>query len=242
MSEYKIHKWDVVLSGSSNQQTPMIHINPDLPLLQFIRDNNYAVMCQVAGTGTVYDGKMIPGVVSASADVPSCRPNFFKESGLYVVKLRSNWHGYPDQLGGVKFFGTHGKSDSSEEQKHHAEEHYKPTDKNAPRPPRPRVDDSCRHSAPEVSKDRSTSTSSGVTSSPPKGKGLSTMAILAIIVGGIVVILLLALLLWHLHKDQGENEHHNRPRGAWGGVGQDYWEQGKTEATNARHRAGWTDE
>jgi hypothetical protein len=111
MSEYKIHRWDVIMSGSSNQKVPMIYIKPDLAFLNFIRDNNYAVLCKISGTGTVYDGQMIPGVVAKSADVPSCRPNFFEKTGFYVVTLWANWYGYPvpDSLGTLSLSGLHGK-------------------------------------------------------------------------------------------------------------------------------------
>ena len=109
-TDYKIHRWDVVMSGSSNVQQPMIYVEPDMAFLEFARDNNYAVVCNVKDTGTIYDGKQIPGVVSRSADVPSCRPNFFEETGLYVLRLWSNWYGYPlpGKLGSVSFSGLKG--------------------------------------------------------------------------------------------------------------------------------------
>ncbi len=110
MSNYKIHRWDVVMSGSSNVQAPMIYLEPDTAFMQFARENNFAVVCTISGTGTVYDGKQIPGVVSQSADVPSCRPNFYAKTGLYVVRLWANWYGYPhpDNLGVVEFSGLKG--------------------------------------------------------------------------------------------------------------------------------------
>jgi hypothetical protein len=110
MSKYKIHRWDVVMSGSSNVQAPMIYVEPDTTFLQFARENNFAVVCTVSGTDTMYDGKQIPGVVSLSADVPSCRPNFYAKTGLYVVRLWANWYGYPhpEKLGDVIFSGLKG--------------------------------------------------------------------------------------------------------------------------------------
>lgn len=110
MSTYKIHRWDVVISGDSNAQRPMIYVEPDLAFLEFIRANDFAVVCNISGTGTIYDGKQIPGVVSQSSDVPSCRPNFYKKTGLYVVKLWAEWYHYPDidKLGEVVFSGLKG--------------------------------------------------------------------------------------------------------------------------------------
>jgi hypothetical protein len=110
MSNYKIHRWDVVMSGNSNVQAPMIYVEPDTTFLQFARENNFAVVCTISGTDTMYDGKQIPGIVSLSADVPSCRPNFYTKTGLYVVRLWANWYGYPhpEKLGDVIFSGLKG--------------------------------------------------------------------------------------------------------------------------------------
>ena len=116
MSEYKIYRWDVVISGNSNQQVPMIYIKPDLTFLEFIRKNNFTVVCKINGTATLYDGKIINGIVATSADTPSCRPNFFEKTGFYVVKLTANWYGYPhpDNLGNVKFIGLN-KNDNDDD-------------------------------------------------------------------------------------------------------------------------------
>ena len=107
MSEYDIERWDVVMFNNSNAKSPMIYIKPDLTFLQFARANNYAVVCEISGTGTIYDGKEIPGVVNTSMYVPNCRPNFYNETGWYVVTLSANWYGYPEpsKLGRVKFYG-----------------------------------------------------------------------------------------------------------------------------------------
>jgi hypothetical protein len=93
--------------GNNNAKVPMIYVKPDTTFLDFIRKNNYAVVCEIEGTGTIYDGKQIPGVVDKSSYVPNCRPNFFEKTGLYVVTLYSNWYGYPNvgMNGEVKFLG-----------------------------------------------------------------------------------------------------------------------------------------
>jgi hypothetical protein len=64
-------------------------------------------MCEIEGTGTVYDGKKIPGVVDKSCFVPNCRPNFFDKTGYYVITLHASWYGYPEphKLGSVSFAG-----------------------------------------------------------------------------------------------------------------------------------------
>jgi len=105
--EYPIERWDVVMYKSSITKVPMIYFKPDLHFLEFAKKNNYAVVCVVDGTGLIYDCKQIPGMVDKSCFVPNCRPNFCKQTGLYVVSLWSDWYGYPNpgQLGTVKFLG-----------------------------------------------------------------------------------------------------------------------------------------
>ncbi len=105
MSQYKIERWDVVMFGNSSTRVPMIYIKPDLSFLKFVRENHFAVVCEISGTGTVYDGKKIPGIMDKSCYIPNGRPNFFDKNGYYVVTLWSNWYGYPvpGKEGLVKF-------------------------------------------------------------------------------------------------------------------------------------------
>lgn len=107
MTSYKIYRWDVVLFGNSNTKVPMIYIKPDLELLEFIEANSYVIACTINDTGTIYDGKTIPGIVNVSCNVPNCRPNFCAKTGLYVITLQAGWYGYPepDKLGNVNFSG-----------------------------------------------------------------------------------------------------------------------------------------
>jgi hypothetical protein len=116
MTQYKIERWDAVMFGNSITKSPMIYIKPDITFLQFIRDNKYAVMCNITGTNTIYDGKMIPGIVDKSCYVPNPRPNFFKKTGLYVITLMATWNGYPDMnnLGTVSFKGVEQPSSDTE--------------------------------------------------------------------------------------------------------------------------------
>ena len=104
MSDYQILMWDVILVN--NHRTPIIYIKPDLAFIEFIRKNDYRVVVVINGTGMVYDGQKIVGDVNLSSMVPNCRPNFFAETGLYVITLHSSWNGYPTEtnLGNAKFF------------------------------------------------------------------------------------------------------------------------------------------
>lgn len=115
MSLYKINRWDVVMFGNSTTKVPMIYIKPDLTFLEFARENNFALMCEINGTDTIYDGKKIPGVVDKSCHVPNCRPNFCDKTGFYVISLWADWHGYPNvgKEGTVRFSGMKAPEDTS---------------------------------------------------------------------------------------------------------------------------------
>ena len=93
--KYDIMRWDVVMFKNSTSQVPMIYIKPDETFLEFVKLNNYAVMVNIDGTGTVYDNKLIAGVVNESSNVPNCRPNFYDKTGYYVITLYGDWYGYP---------------------------------------------------------------------------------------------------------------------------------------------------
>lgn len=107
MTEYKIERFDVVMFRNSITKVPLIYIKPDSEFLEFVKKNHNAVECEINNTGTIYDGKKIPGVVDKSSNVPSRRDNFFNDTGLYVVSLWADWYGYPEHSsnGKVKFFG-----------------------------------------------------------------------------------------------------------------------------------------
>ena len=105
MTEYKIERWDVILVD--NNRLPIIYVKPDLDFIEFVRRNNYKVFVNIKGTGTIYDNHLIEGIADQSAFVPNCRPNFFANTGLYVITLQSSWSGYPEfeKLGTVVFHG-----------------------------------------------------------------------------------------------------------------------------------------
>ena len=181
MSEYKIYRWDVIISGNSNQQIPMIYIKPDLNFLEFIRKNNYTVMCKIDGTSTLYDSKIINGIVAKSNDTPNCRPNFYEKTGFYVVKLTDNWYGYPHpgSLGNVKFIGlTKNNGDKEYSLQHDSNyKHFSPDD-----------DDD------DVSKNTLSSKSSSKSKS--KSSPLSFYSKNKIIIILIIILILLFVLFW----------------------------------------------
>lgn len=115
MSKYDIKRWDGVILGNNTQKTPVIYIEPDLTFQEFVRNNDYKVICEISSTGTPYDGKKIIGVVDKSSNIPNNRPNFYAKTGLYVITLVSSWNGYPDldKNGQVVFHGCKSVADHS---------------------------------------------------------------------------------------------------------------------------------
>jgi len=105
MPNYEIKRWDVILVN--DKRVPIIYIKPDIQFMNLIRKNNYNVICVIHGTRTVYDNNKIYGVVNESMYVPNCRPNFFNETGLYVITLDSSWNGYPSIIGNVDLYGVY---------------------------------------------------------------------------------------------------------------------------------------
>jgi hypothetical protein len=106
MSNYNIKRWDPVTSDGDDIK-PMIYIEPDITFLEFVKANNFNVLCEISGTDTCYDKNMIVGIVNKSSNVPNCRPNFYNKTGLYVITLDTTWVDYPkfEKLGTVKFYG-----------------------------------------------------------------------------------------------------------------------------------------
>jgi hypothetical protein len=179
--KYDIMRWDVVMFKNSVTQNPMIYIKPDEAFLEFARLNNYTVMVQIKGTGTIYDDKLIAGIVNESSNVPNCRPNFFDKTGYYVITLYSDWYGYPESdklysetkegeksLGCAMFSGLHDPENKDKDK------------------------DTDQHSlAPLVKKDAPNSK----TASSTNDKGMNTWRILSVCLMIIIILLLCQLYL-----------------------------------------------
>jgi len=94
------------MSGNSLNQNPSIYIEPDMAFLEFAMNNQFSLTCSISGSDSIYERAPMRGVVNQSGVVPNCRPNFFAQTGMYIITLDSDWHGYPRSLGQVEFFGT----------------------------------------------------------------------------------------------------------------------------------------
>ena len=124
---YKITRWDAVLFGDDINPKPMIYFKPDLKFLNFARDNRNYVNVRILNTDSPYDHSILHGVVDISAYVPICRPNYFEETGYYVITLDCNWMGYPhlDKLGSVKIIGLNEEDEEKKQPKIEKKENFR---------------------------------------------------------------------------------------------------------------------
>jgi hypothetical protein len=107
-SPYEIKRWDPIMLGNNISQCPAIYIIPNTDFLLFARNNNFRAFCKINNSNTIYDGHLIRCTINKSSVVPNCRPNFFAESGLYIITLDTFWYGgypSPNNLGSVHFYG-----------------------------------------------------------------------------------------------------------------------------------------
>ena len=106
-TEYKIERWDVLYDERLNIKRPMIYIVPDDYLLEYANMNIDTLYITMSGTGIeCYDGIQLKAQLFSSANYPNKRPNFFDETGYYVIVLKDAiWVGYPKKLGIVTFQG-----------------------------------------------------------------------------------------------------------------------------------------
>ncbi len=110
---YKIERFDVMLKNGTKY--PVVYIKPDMKFLELIRNNSYAIMVELFNTG-IYDCRWIPATVDKSCSVPACRPNYYEDTGYYVLTLFVTWNGYPINscnLGSVKIMGLDEVKNSS---------------------------------------------------------------------------------------------------------------------------------
>jgi len=108
VATYKIERWDPIMSGNSITPHPAVYIVPDKNFLNFSRNNSFSAYCNITESDTVYNNKLLKCTINKSSVVPNCRPNFYANSGLYIISLDTFWlGGYPKStnLGVIEFYG-----------------------------------------------------------------------------------------------------------------------------------------
>jgi hypothetical protein len=102
---YQIMRWDGIIS-SSDLPLPSISFIPNNELLNQLEANkNNRIQITISGTNSRYDDTWL-GIIDCSANVPSCRRNFYDASQYWVITLLQNsenqsatWQGPPSNYG-----------------------------------------------------------------------------------------------------------------------------------------------
>lgn len=96
MAQTDVLRWDVVLTGSNNHQTPMLTFIPSLKQLEFIQNNNYMVRVTIFDSNTCYDGVEWVGLVARRCGAfGNCLPNYSESDPYFSITLMATWFGYP---------------------------------------------------------------------------------------------------------------------------------------------------
>ena len=102
----QIKRWDSVLIHNKDQPQPMIYVFANQALRHFCHINNYKVYVSITGTG-VYDKAYTATVHTGSFPTP--RPNFYANTGDWILVLDCLWNGYPNALGTATIVGDNGE-------------------------------------------------------------------------------------------------------------------------------------
>lgn len=109
MPSYDIKEWQAILLPSSTFAYPMIYIKPDDAFAQYAKENDYSVLVKIQNTNSKYDLQPFIALVDTGATFPNYRPNFYNQTGYYILTLvGANWLGYPPQNGTVFVQGSEG--------------------------------------------------------------------------------------------------------------------------------------
>ena len=106
---YTIKRWNGLITTASIHPQPVVYISPDVNLLSFSQKNNNTFLVKISGTNLPYDNQIILASMMPSSLGPgNCRPNFFKDTGLYAIVLSSEWYGQPENMENLGFINIVG--------------------------------------------------------------------------------------------------------------------------------------
>lgn len=101
-----ILRWDAVLPNGNVQPFPMIYVKEHSELIKLVQQNQGNLILRLTNTKSIYDDRVVIGVVRSSATTPNDRPNFYNNTHTMVIILYAPWKGYPDQLGQIEILNT----------------------------------------------------------------------------------------------------------------------------------------
>lgn len=109
MPKYKIERWDGVIPKGQTFPQPMIYFKPDKAFIDYAKENKYTVMINISDTESPYDKDAFVGIIDSSGYYPEYRPNFYNDTGLFVITLQAEWAGYPPKNGNMLIRGLAGE-------------------------------------------------------------------------------------------------------------------------------------
>lgn len=95
---YKIQRWDAVIPPGKSIPAPLVYIYPDT---QLKNQEGKVIAVRFRDTGSPYDTLMTTARVYNSGEFPNLRPNFFEQTGYYVLHIDMPWLKYPPANGVV---------------------------------------------------------------------------------------------------------------------------------------------
>ena len=101
MFNFTIERWDSVIFGKNQEPMPMIYFRPNEEFLKEAKNNKYTGLVTIKNSNSTYDNRPLIGTIDNSGYFPNYRPNFYNETGLFVIVLGSAWFGYPYKKGTV---------------------------------------------------------------------------------------------------------------------------------------------
>lgn len=101
---YSIKRWGGLLTGNNINPQPVVYIKPDMDLINFAMANENKLLVSISETNLPYENKKLLGVFT----VDNNRPNYFSQSGYYMIVLVSDWHGEPEDMSKLGKINIHG--------------------------------------------------------------------------------------------------------------------------------------
>lgn len=98
---FDIERWDAVLLPGLDNPRPAIYIKPNPEFIIAAGKQYNEILTTVRGSESQYDNVEVLSVLDTSGVIPNHRPNFFAQTGYYVIVLGGWWLGYPKKMGRV---------------------------------------------------------------------------------------------------------------------------------------------
>jgi hypothetical protein len=101
---YSITRGGGLLTANNNNPQPVVYIKPDMDLINFAMANENKLLVSISETNLPYENKKLLAVLT----VDPKRPNYFNQSGYYMIVLVSDWYGEPEDMSKLGKINIHG--------------------------------------------------------------------------------------------------------------------------------------